>query len=140
MDEARIARIESSFNLLAHRADELADRFYATLFSRHSTLREMFPAEMLSQKKKLVASLVFVVKSLRKPDELRDALLHLGARHNNYGTEPEQYGAVRDALLDVMSEMAGDVWTDELTADWTAAINHVAEVMIEGQKQAALQA
>ena len=35
MEEARIQRLEQSFNLIAPRGPELVDRFYAHLFSKH---------------------------------------------------------------------------------------------------------
>ena len=34
-----------------------------------------------------------------------------------------------------MAEMAGNQWNDQLTKDWTNALNFVASTMIEGQKE-----
>lgn len=137
MDPHFIQRIENSFQTLAPRGPELVDRFYALLFSRFPAVRGMFPKEMTGQKQKLLASIVLVVKSLRQPEQLREALLRLGGKHAGYGVQEAHYAAVRDTLIDVMREMAGPVWNEQLTSDWTAALNHVAGVMIEGQKAAA---
>ncbi len=134
MEEATIQRLEKSFQLLAPRGPELVDRFYAHLFSKNPGVREMFPADMAGQKKKLLASLVLVIQNLRKAEMLRPALIDMGRRHVGYGTEPEHYPIVRDTLLCVMSEMAGDLWNEQLTEDWKNALNFVAAVMIEGQK------
>lgn len=136
MDNATIDRLESSFKLLAPRGDELADRFYSRLFAENPTLRSMFPETMADQKKKLIASLVLVIENLRTPDKLVEPLKSLGARHNKYETKEEQYPIVRDTLVYVMSEMAGTQWNDQLTEDWNGALDFVASVMIEGQKQA----
>ena len=57
MNEEMIQRIESSFNLLAPRGEELVDRFYANLFARHPEVRSLIPPEMKSQKGKLLSSL-----------------------------------------------------------------------------------
>ncbi|RMF78268.1 MAG: hemin receptor [Planctomycetota bacterium] len=137
MDEAFIQRLESSFNLIAPRGEELVQRFYTNLFARYPQVRGMFPQDMSQQRKKLLASIVLVVRSLRDPERLQNALEEMGRRHHDYGTKPEHYPLVRDTLLDVMAEIAGDAWNDQLQADWTAALNHVAGVMIDAQKQAA---
>jgi hemoglobin-like flavoprotein len=135
MDSEMIARLENSFKLLAPRAQELVDRFYAHLFSAHPEVRSMFPEQMSEQKKKLLASLVFVVQNLRKPQEMQSPLMDMGARHLEYGTMEEHYPVVRDTLVTVMSEMAGKAWNDQLTDDWNTAINHVASVMISGARE-----
>lgn len=134
MDEAMIQRLEKSFKLLAPRGPELIDHFYAHLFSKNPTLRKLFPKDMQSQKQKLLASLILVIQNLRKPEALRQPLLDLGRRHVAYQTEPAHYPVVRDTLIGVMKDMAGDAWNDQLTQDWTYAINMVAAVMIEGHQ------
>ncbi|MCG8406030.1 MAG: globin domain-containing protein [Phycisphaerales bacterium] len=134
MDQALIERLENSFNLLAPRGPELVDRFYAHLFSKNPGVRPMFPEEMSGQKKKLLASLVLVMQNIRKPEKLQQPLIEMGRRHVGYGTKPEHYPIVRDTLVQVMSEMAGDQWADQLTEDWNAALNVVAGIMIEGHK------
>lgn len=134
MEEALIQRLEQSFNLVAPRGPELMDRFYAHLFSKHPAVRKMFPKDMSGQKNKLLASLVLVIQNLRNPEKLQPALIEMGRRHVAYGTEPQHYPAVRDTLVQVMADMAGKKWSDQLTADWTAALSVVAAIMLEGQK------
>ena len=136
MDQQRIERLESSFNLVAPRAQELVDRFYALLFSRYPQVRPMFPEKMDNQKGKLIASLVLVVKNLRTPDKFLDPLTEMGKRHVAYGAVPEHYPLVRDTMLDVLGEIAGDAWTEQLNEDWFAALDLVSGVMIEGAKSA----
>ncbi|HNO78517.1 MAG TPA: globin domain-containing protein [Phycisphaerae bacterium] len=134
MEQQRIERLESSFNLVAPRAQELVDRFYALLFSRYPQVRPMFPEQMGDQKKKLIASLVLVVQNIRTPDKLLDPLTEMGKRHADYGAIPQHYPLVRDTMLEVLGEIAGDAWTDELYDDWSAALDLVSSVMIEGAK------
>lgn len=140
VNEATIQRLENSFKLLAPQGEELVDRFYANLFARHPGVRPMFPANMKDQKSKLLASLVLVIKNLRNPEVLGEAVLGLGGKHEGYGAKPEHYIAVRDTLLDVMEQMAGDTWSQTLTNDWKGALDFIAETMLEGQKQAAAAA
>lgn len=137
MDSASIGRLESSFAFLAPRGEELVDRFYGALFAGNPVLRAMFPRHLGEQKKRLLASIVLVMKNLRTPAAVRQPLLELGRRHADYGTKEEHYGVVRDTLIGVMADMAGSAWNQTLQEDWTAALNAVASIMIEGQRQAA---
>ncbi len=92
----------------------------------------MFPPDMSEQKKKLLASLVLVIENLRSTEKLAEPLRKLGGRHVAFGTQPEHYPIVRDTLVGVMSEMAGEHWNDQLTADWSGALDFVSSVMLEG--------
>ncbi len=132
MDEALIKRLEDSFNLLAPRGEELVDRFYGNLFAGHAEVRPMFPDNIADQRKKLLASLVLVVKNLRTPQKLVEPLKELGRRHAGYDVQPEHYPVVRSTLVGVMADMAGEQWSQQLTQDWNAAIDFVAKVMLEG--------
>lgn len=136
MESARIVRLEASFAELAPRGPELVDRFYALLFARHPELRPLFPRDIATQKQRLLASLGLVVRNLRSPDVLAEPLRELGARHHGYGAKIDQYPAIRDTLIEVMREINGVNWTAELTADWKAALNIVAVLMIEGHSAA----
>ena len=137
MDQAMIERLERSFNLLAPRGPELVDRFYAHLFAKHPALRPMFPSDMGDQKKKLLASLVLVIENIRKTEKLEQPLHDMGERHVGYGAAPEHYPVVRDTLVSVMADMAGEAWNDQLTPDWNGALDFVSSVMLEGAKNAA---
>jgi hemoglobin-like flavoprotein len=134
MDHTVIQHLETSFKLLAPRGPELVDRFYAKLFATHPAVRPMFPKVMTAQKQKLLASIKLVIENVRKPENLREPLIDLGRRHQQYGTLEEHYPVVRDTLLNVMSEMAGSAWHEDLRAAWTEALNVVAGIMIEGQR------
>ena len=123
--------LESSFNALAPHGALLVARFYEELFKRYPSVVPLFskttPEE---QQKKLLAALQLVVKNLRKPKVLEKALVGLGEKHQAYGAVAEHYGAVASTLLDVMSELAGDLWTDEVAQAWEDALNKIAEVML----------
>lgn len=134
MDETTVELLETSFNLLAPRGPELVDRFYAHLFAKNPQVRPLFPSDMGDQKKKLLASLQLVMANVRKPDALLEPLQDMGRRHVYYKTEPAHYPIVRDTLIGVMRDMAGDAWTDDFQRAWTDALNLVAAIMIEGHR------
>ena len=136
MNSDQVSRLESSFQAVAPRADRLAERFYAILFKTAPGVRSLFPDDLSSQKKKLIAALAFVVGNLRKPEQLSIAVAELGARHVDYGAEDAHYPIVRDCMIEALSEVAGDLWTAELEHDWRAALDHIATLMIAGAAQA----
>ena len=123
--------LEDSFALLAPQGEELVERFYGELFERFPAVIPMFEGtDRKEQERKLLAALKLVVNSLRKPEALSKALAELGERHQGYGALPDHYGAVASTLLDVMAEMAGDAWNDELSKAWQGAISQVGEMML----------
>ena len=130
-DGLDVALLEDSFALLAPQGEALVARFYEELFARFPALRPLFAdSDPAAQQKKLLAALQLVVNSLRRPAQLRKALLALGEKHHAYGAKEEHYTAVADTLLDVMAEFAGEAWTDEVAAAWRNALNTVAATML----------
>jgi len=130
MDESTIQRLETSFNLLAPRGEELVDHFYQSLFTNYPGVRSLFPDDIKDQQKKLLASLAVVVQNLRTPEKLAEPLAQLGRRHQDYKAEPDHYPAVRDTLVAAMAKLAGPQWNPQLTNDWNAAIDFVSEKLL----------
>ena len=136
LDLRQIELVENTFEKLAPHGEELVEKFYSTLFSRYPDVKPMFAhLDQKEQQKKLLSSLVLVVNSIRKPDVLGPALSAMGKRHQNYGVIAEQYPAVAETLLDVMAELAGELWTDEVKQAWTNALNTVATAMLEAYEK-----
>ena len=123
--------LESSFKLVAPKADELADRFYDRLFREHPEVRPMFPEAMDEQKKHLVAGLAMIVGNLRQPEKLKQALSELGLRHIDYGVKREQYPVVGQNLLATLADVAGDAWSDELEKAWSDAYGAIQSIIYE---------
>jgi len=125
--------LEETFNALAPSGEKLVKRFYQELFKRYPDVKPMFgKSSIAAQQKKLLSSLKLVINNLRKPEVLEDALLELGAKHENYGAVAEHYQAVAETMLDVLEEFAGDLWTLEVHDAWSDALNLVATTMLEG--------
>ncbi len=129
--------LEDSFKLLAPQGEALVNRFYERLFKKYPQVKPLFKGvAMKKQKNKLLASLVFVVENVRRPDELTNALRQMGKRHVGYGTEPGHYDAVNENLLAVMAEFAGNAWTPKVQKAWAEALEIVKTVMLEGAAEA----
>jgi hemoglobin-like flavoprotein len=132
--------LETSFDLVAPRGDELMDEFYARLFAAAPAVRPLFPDDMRRQKSMLLGALVLLRKSLRDLDAIVPKLLDLGARHVAYGAKPEHYPVVGSALIAAMATVAGEGWTAEYEAAWSDAFDAVAMTMLAGAEQAVLEA
>jgi nitric oxide dioxygenase len=131
-----LTALETSFDLIAPRGDELMDEFYGRLFAAAPSVRPLFPDDMRRQKTMLLGALVLLRKSLRDLDAIVPKLRELGARHVAYGAVPEHYPVVGAVLLESMAAIAGDAWTAEYETAWAAAYGIVADTMMAGAEEA----
>jgi hemoglobin-like flavoprotein len=133
--------LETSFDLVAPRGDELMDVFYARLFAAAPAVKPLFAnTDLKGQKTMLLGTLVLLRKSLRDLDAIVPKLRELGARHVAYGAQPEHYPVVGAVLIASMAEIAGEAWRPEYERAWGAAFEVVARAMIEGAEAATLEA
>ena len=125
--------LETSFDLVAPRGDELMDVFYARLFTVAPAVKPLFAGtDLKRQKGMLLAALVLLRRSLRDLDSVAPKLRDLGARHVRYGALPEHYPVVGEVLIGSMAQVAGDAWTAAFEEAWNEAFAIVASVMIDG--------
>lgn len=133
--------LETSFDLVAPRGDELMDEFYARLFEAAPAVEPLFAgSDLKKQKAMLLGTLVLLRKSLRDLDAIVPKLRELGARHVAYGARPEHYPVVGAVLIAAMETIAGGAWSAEYGAAWCEAFGIVAGAMIEGAEAAELEA
>ena len=125
--------LETSFDLVAPRGDELMDAFYARLFEAAPAAQPLFAhVDLKKQKTMLLGALVLLRKSLRNLDPIVPKLRELGARHVAYGARPEHYPIVGAVLIAAMAEVAGPEWRPEYERAWAEAYQVVQAVMLEG--------
>jgi methyl-accepting chemotaxis protein len=129
--------LETSFDLIAPRGEELVDVFYSRLFKAAPAVEPLFAqTDLRKQKAMLLATLVLLRKSLRDLEAITPKLRQLGARHVGYGARPEHYPVVAAVMLDSMAEIAGEAWTPEVAAAWGGALALVGTAMLEGAADA----
>jgi hemoglobin-like flavoprotein len=125
--------LETSFDLVAPRGDELMDVFYARLFAAAPAVKPLFAnTDLRKQKIMLLRALGLLRQSLRNLDPIVPVLQDLGARHVAYGARPEHYPVVGAVLIGSMAEVAGDAWRPEYERAWAAAFDVVAGAMLDG--------
>jgi methyl-accepting chemotaxis protein len=128
--------LETSFDLIAPRGDELMDVFYARLFDAAPAVRPLFAGtDLRRQKAMLLSALVLVRKSLRDLDAILPTLHTLGARHVRYGARPEHYAVVATVLIASMAEIAGAAWRRRYEHAWATALDVVAGAMLDGASE-----
>jgi hemoglobin-like flavoprotein len=128
-----ITALETSFDHVAARGDELVDVFYRRLFAVAPSVQPLFAAtDLKRQKGMLLAALVLLRRSLRDLDSVTPKLRELGARHVRYGALPEHYPVVGEVLITSMAEIAGEAWTIEYELAWTEAFAVVSDAMLDG--------
>ncbi|MCM1982604.1 globin family protein [Lyngbya confervoides] len=129
----KVKLLTESFALVAPQADAFAIQFYENLFTDYPAAKPLFAStDLPAQRKKLIASLVYVVENLKNPEALTSALKGLGARHVKYGALPEHYPLVGNTLLKTFAQMIGQNWTPEVRQAWVEAYGVITEVMLEG--------
>ena len=125
--------LETSFDLVAPRGDELMDVFYRRLFATAPAVQPLFAGtDLTRQKGMLLGALVLLRKSLRDLDAILPKLRALGARHVAYGAEPEHYPVVGQVLIESMADVGGAAWRAEYSTAWAAAFDIVAGAMLDG--------
>jgi hemoglobin-like flavoprotein len=123
--------LETSFDLVAPRGEELVELFYVRLFAAAPAVVPLFAGtDMSKQRSKLLVTLVLLRKSLGNLDAITPTLRELGRKHVGYGARPEHYPIVASVLIAAMAEVAGDAWTSEYEQAWGEALSVVAGAML----------
>ncbi|WP_329120101.1 globin domain-containing protein [Streptomyces sp. NBC_01465] len=121
-------------------ADKVTSYFYALLFLAHPEIRALFPAAMDSQRDRLLKALLTAAEHLDDSDILVAYLRNLGRGHRKYGTRPEQYPAVGEALIGALSRYAERSWDAETQGAWVRAYTTMSQVMIDAAAESELTA
>lgn len=142
---AHKAAIKRSWELVVPIADTAADLFYKRLFELAPQYRRLFEQDLAPQKRKLLAMLQFIVKSMDWPAEawresvdvendLFLVVLALGRRHSElYAVPDASYDAVGAALLWTLDYGLGEAFTEEVKEAWTRVYTLLATTMKMGR-------
>jgi hemoglobin-like flavoprotein len=140
MTPDQIKLVQQSFAKVAPISEQAAVIFYDRLFEVAPAVKAMFPADLTEQRKKLMATLAYVVNGLGHLESVLPAASALAMRHVSYGAKAEHYPVVGGALLWTLEKGLGEAWTPDVAAAWTAAYGTLSGFMISeayGRPQAA---
>jgi serine/threonine protein kinase/hemoglobin-like flavoprotein/Ran GTPase-activating protein (RanGAP) involved in mRNA processing and transport len=129
--EDKLTLVETSFAQISGMGKQVAERFYETLFTRFPGVKPLFAhVSMSRQQQHLFTALVMIIENLRSPDALNSSLVALGKRHVGYGVRPAHYSAFSTTLLEVLGELLGEAWTEDVADAWTEALEAITRVTL----------
>ena len=132
MNATQTHLVRKSFAAVERQADVAALVFYRRLFELAPGLRPLFRSDIQEQAKKLMEMLAVALNLLDRPAELAGELEDLGARHAGYGTRPEHYAIVKQALVDMFDEVMGGGFTPEMRQAWGELYDFIEAAMLRG--------
>ena len=119
MSPQQVQLVQQSFAQVAPISAAVPGIFYKRLFELDPSLRKLFKSDMNEQGEKLMQMIGVAVKGLDDPDALLPAVRQLGARHESYGVEADDYETVGQALLWTLEQGLGSAFTPEVKQAWT---------------------
>jgi NAD(P)H-flavin reductase len=96
----------------------------------------MFPIAMSHQRDKFVSALGRIVSHADRLEGDEAFIQHLGRDHRKYAVLSEHYDAVGASLFATLRQFLGAEWDEDLAADWTAAYQVIARMMVEAAEDA----
>ncbi|MFJ4517802.1 globin domain-containing protein [Streptomyces sp. NPDC088816] len=116
--------------------EELIAHLYQALFTRHPSLRSLFPAEMAFQQAHLARAFWYLLEHLDRPEQITETFTQLGRDHRKLGVRPAQYAAFETALCEALRIRAGGHWTAELEQAWVRMVRFGITAMVQGAEAA----
>jgi len=131
MTPQQIQLVRSSFQKLAAIPERAGEIFYQRLFELDPNARQLFWGNLQHQGTALFLMLDMIVKSLDIQDKIVPIIFDLGKRHAMYGVRDRHYQPFEQALMDTLSSINGDDFTQEARNAWSAAFAFLADIMRE---------
>jgi hemoglobin-like flavoprotein len=141
LSDADKEAVRATWRLIDPIQETAADLFYRRLFELAPQYRPLFKSGIEAQKRKFIAMLGFVVKSLNWADsawqqeidpesDLFMVVLALGRRHRElYHVPNEAYAVVREALLWTLDYGLGEAFSSDARLAWSRLYDLVAMTM-----------
>jgi len=136
MTKEQIALVKNSWKLF-RKVDAclIGDVFYSKLFFDNPKLRQLFPASMEEQYRKMIDMLSVIISKVDRPNEITEDIKAMALRHESYGVKPQHYRLLGNALLWTMERGLGNDWNDKVKDAWFACYTKIAETMIAAVQQ-----
>lgn len=142
-DSGLIARLRAdavplrdSFAAAAADPRAFASDFYDALFELAPGIRALFPDDLQSQREKFAQTLATIVGFVDDPTPLVGSLRQLGIRHRGYGTQPQHYAPVGEALLRTLEARTPGGLPPEARQSWRRLYGWIVAEMLSGARLA----
>lgn len=113
------------------RSPELAEAFYAHLFSLEPDIRSMFPEDLAAQHRRFAAEFDALVRGVTHPAGMAARAGSLGRIHQARGVTELHYATAGSALCAALADLLPD-WDETSAEAWDAAFDLMAEAMLDG--------
>jgi nitric oxide dioxygenase len=124
-----IALVRASFRMLGPVLGDIGPVFYARLFKVKPELRAIFPGNLESQSRALIAMLELIVKMLDLQDKLIPLIHYLGERHAALKVKPEYYQPFGEALMWTLEVFLREDFTPATRRAWQEAYQFMSDNM-----------
>lgn len=134
MTPEQIKLIKGSWSVVIIKSLEVGTLFYKRLFEIDPSLRPLFKGDIKVQAQKLINMVTLIVTKLEKLDQVMPQIKYLAKRHTSYGTKPEHYAKVGEALIWTLEKTLTVRWNENLKKAWIEVYTVLSSAMIENQK------
>ncbi len=132
MNHHEAEHLRASFRWFAPCGPAMIAKVTRNLSDSHPGVRALFPEETDSLNVKAFRTLGQIVENAEKFHRLEEPLGALGRRCAQEGANPAHYAIVRDELITVMAELAGDDWSESLEHCWRMLLDAATGAMLAG--------
>jgi class 3 adenylate cyclase/hemoglobin-like flavoprotein len=123
--------VQSTFEIIAPKADAFATDFYRRLFAQHPVIEPLFArVEMATMRHMLMRMIGVTVRGLRDLPQLLPSLRDLGMRHVGYGVGAEHFDFAEDALLHALALHLGEAFGPEVRKGWREVFDLIRRTML----------
>lgn len=97
----------------------------------HPEVHSLFPADLSSQKRKLLNTLNDVINGIEYIEELSDELIKLGELHKDLNVEAKMFEPVIATIVTTANSATNFTLTTEELSAWEKAFRKVSNIMME---------
>jgi class 3 adenylate cyclase/hemoglobin-like flavoprotein len=125
--------VQSTFEIIAPKADAFAADFYRRLFALHPEIEFIFDGvEMATMRQMLMRMIGIAVRGLHHLPQLLPELRALGIRHAGYGVRAEHFDSTEDALLHALAVHLGEAFRADVREGWREVFGLIRRAMLSG--------
>ncbi|PTX97310.1 hypothetical protein DB346_20105 [Verrucomicrobia bacterium LW23] len=138
LDSDPLYLVQSTFELLAPKADAFAIDFYEHMFALKPELEPLFVrVEMKTMRIMLVRMIALTVQGLHNLPSITPELRMLGQRHAGYGVREEHFDYAEAALLHALALHLGEAFIPRVRESWCEVFAIIRRSMLAGFAQGA---
>ncbi|CCU72330.1 NO-inducible flavohemoprotein [Thalassolituus oleivorans] len=130
--------IKTTAPVVGAHAREITDYFYPLMFERYPEVIGLFNQthqQKGTQRQALANALVAYATNIDHLGVLSHAVSLIAHKHCSLNILPEHYPIVGECLMEAISEILGDVVTEEVADAWGAAYQQLASLLIQTEEE-----